>query len=85
MCKYCSKSELEKMRATFDAMTAPDADYDEDAAMALFEEHAIMEQPTWLGCTFYFLDGTKFDEDSFAKWDNSNFAYCPVCGAKIER
>ena len=86
MCKYCSKSELEQMRNEVDAILSEDYDGDtEDRLNDTLDNHAIFTIRSWEGGIFYFLDGTSWDEDRFVKWNNSNFAYCPVCGKKIER
>ena len=87
MCKYCSKSELEKMRNKVDAILSEE-DYSgdtEDKLNDTLDDCAIFAISGWEGYTFYFLDGTCWDEDRFTKWNNKKFTYCPVCGEKIER
>ena len=86
MCKYCDADSLKKMRDEVDAILSEDYNSDtEDKLNDTLDAHAVFTICGWEGGMFYYLDGTYWDEDSFAKWNNGKFTYCPVCGAKIER
>lgn len=85
MCKYCDADSLKNMRDEVDAILSEDYNSDtEDRLNDTLDAHAICTIWGWEGGIFYFLDGTSWDEDHFTKWNSSKFAYCPVCGAKIE-
>lgn len=85
MCKYCDADSLKKMHDEVDAILSEDySDGIEDKLNDTLDAHAIFTIWGWEGGIFYFLDGTSWDEDRFTKWNNGKFAYCPVCGAKIE-
>ena len=72
MCKYCDADSLKKMHDEVDVILSEDySDGIEDRLNDTLE--------------FYFLDGTYWDEDSFArdKW-HIPFKHCPMCGRKLE-
>lgn len=82
MCKYCDNNSLEKMHAEVDAILSEDySDSTEDRLIGALKGYSVFTVWGW-GRTFYFLDGTYWDEDEFAKWQVP-FKHCPMCGRKL--
>ena len=83
MCKYCDKDSLKKMHDEVDAILAEDYNEStEDRLIDTLDGYSVFTVGAWMGYKFYFLDGTYYDEDSFAKWQVS-CKYCPICGRKL--
>lgn len=83
MCKYCDKNSLKKMHAEVDAILSEDySDSTEDRLIDALDGYSVFTVGGWMGRTFYFLDGTYWDEDSFVKWQVP-FKHCPMCGRKL--
>lgn len=78
MCKYCDKDSLKKMHAEVDAILSEEySDSTEDRLVDALKGYSVF---TVWGCewyTFYFLDGTYWNEDNFAKW-RVPFKHCPM-------
>ena len=85
MCKYCDTDSLKKMHDEVDAILSEDySDDTEDRLNDTLDGYSVFTTSGWGGNVFYFLDGTHWDEDSFArdKW-NIPFKHCPMCGRKL--
>lgn len=83
MCKYCDANSLKKMHDEVDAILAEDYSEDtEDKLLDTLDNYTVFTIDGWAECTFYFLDGTYWDEDSFVKW-RVPFKHCPMCGRKL--
>lgn len=85
MCKYCDADSLKKMSNEVDAILSEDYSNDtENRLINTLKSYAVFTIWGWERGIFYFLNGTYWDGDHFTEWDNKKFAYCPVCGEKIE-
>lgn len=83
MCKYCDADSLKKMHDEVDAILSEDySDGIEDKLLDTLDGYSVFTISGWEGYTFYFLDGTCWDEDNFANWHIS-FKRCPMCGRKL--
>lgn len=83
MCKYCDADSLKKMHNEVDAILSEDySDGIEERLNDTLDGYSVFTLRGWMGNVFYFLDGTYWDEDSFAKWHIS-FKHCPMCGRKL--
>lgn len=83
MCKYCDANSLRKMHDEVDAILAEDYSEDtEDKLNDTLNDYTVFTIDGWAECTFYFLDGTYWDEDNFVKW-RVPFKHCPMCGRKL--
>lgn len=83
MCKYCDKDSLKKMHDEVDAILSEDySDDTEDKLLDTLNAYTVFTISGWAEATFYFLDGTYWDEDSFVKW-RVPFKHCPMCGRKL--
>lgn len=83
MCKYCDADSLKKMHDEVDAILSEDYnDSTEDRLLDTLDGYSVFTIWGCMGYTFYFLDGTYWDEDSFAKWPVP-FKHCPMCGRKL--
>ena len=85
MCKYCDANSLKKMHDEVNAILSEDySDGIEDRLMDTLDDYSVFTIGGWMGFKFFFLDGTYWDEDSFAKdkW-HIPFKYCPMCGRKL--
>lgn len=83
MCKYCDTDSLKKMHDEVDAILSEDySDDTEDRLLDTLDDYTVFTISGWMGCTFYFLDGTYWDEDNFAKW-RVPFKHCPMCGRQL--
>lgn len=85
MCKYCDADSLKKMHDEVDAILSGDY-YDgiEERLNDTLDEYSVFSIGGWMGFKFFFLDGTYWDEDSFAndRW-HIPFKHCPMCGKKL--
>ena len=83
MCKYCDADSLKKMHDEVDAILSEDYNDDiEERLNDTLDGYSVFTLRGWEGNVFYFLDGTYWDEDSFAKW-YVQFEHCPMCGRKL--
>lgn len=84
MCKYCDTDSLKKkMHDEVDVILSEDYNEStEDRLIDTLGSYTVFTVSGWTGCKFYFLDGTYWDEDSFAKWQVP-FKHCPMCGRKL--
>ena len=71
------------MHDEVDAILAEDYSEDtEDKLLDTLDAYTVFTISGWMSSTFYFLDGTYWDEDNFAKW-NVPFKHCPMCGREL--
>ena len=85
MCKYCNANSLKKMHEDVKALLTEDyREGIENELNDVLDAHSVFTLSGWEGNVFYFLDGTYWDEDSFArdKW-HIPFKHCPMCGRKL--
>lgn len=85
MCKYCDADSLKKMHDEVDAILSEDYnDSTEDRLLDTLDAYTVFTIKGWEGFQFFFLDGTYWDEDSFArnKW-HIPFKHCPMCGREL--
>ena len=85
MCKYCDADSLKKMHDEVDAILSEDySDGIEERLIDTLDGYSVFTIGGWMGFKFFFLDGTYWDEDSFAgnKW-HIPFKHCPMCGRKL--
>lgn len=84
MCKYCDADSLKKMHDEVDAILSEDYNDDTEDRLddALADYCTVFTVRDWGGNTYYFLDGTCWNEDHFVKW-HVPFKYCPMCGRKL--
>lgn len=83
MCKYCDADSLKKMHNEVDAILSEDYSDDiENRLLNTLDDYSVFTIGGWGGYTFYFLDGTYWDESRFSK-RRVQFKYCPMCGRKL--
>ena len=85
MCKYCDANSLKEMHDEVNAILSGDY-YDgiENKLNKTLSDYSVFSIRSWEGNTFYFLDGTYWDEDSFSPYNwRIRFKHCPMCGRKL--
>ena len=86
MCKYCDTDSLKKMHDEVDSILSEDYDGSiEESLDDTLNGYSVFTIRGWEENTFYFLDGTYWNEESFAKrkW-HIPFKHCPMCGRKLK-
>ena len=83
MCKYCDADSLKKMHNEVDAILSEDySDSTEDKLLNTLGDYSVFTIGGWGGYTFYFLDGTQWDESRLSK-RRVQYKYGPRCGRKL--
>lgn len=84
MCKYCDKQGLKEFFEQVENYRNNDG-FDEDVFDDMLNERAVIIDGACFGGVYYYLDGTKWNEDYFQSrgWNPNRFNYCPMCGERL--